>query len=267
MSLRARLVWFLGVPLAVVAILITTGTLWWRWDTARQPKVDSDLPAMDQAVTATITAAGDETPLAISGIFQGAVCELGLLRDGGRFTRSVDFYTDSGGEAALIDRIAAGLPPEYQPRRGTAVADAAAPLSATVGGVELTVRRISPGWVIARARTGCTTGTAPADPAADLAAAPGGTTLAALLTGLGTTAAHVEQHRLACPGGATTVAVVSAPADAAGLAARLTGRIPASARVVSTTANRVAYRDGDFSVIVAASDDNTAITLQHTNPC
>jgi hypothetical protein len=267
MSLRVRLLWFLGLPLAIVAILVAAGLAWWRWDGARQPKIGSDLPTMDRAIAATITATAGTAPLAISGVFRGAVCDLGLLRHGGRFTRSVDLYTEPGGETTLIDRIAAGLPATYQPHRGPAVADAAAPLTATVGGVELSVRQISPGWVIARARTGCTTGTAPVDPATDLTTAPGGADVTALLTDLGTTAAEVEQHRLACPGGQATVAVVTAPTDAAGLAQRLSTRVPAQARVVSTPSNRVVYRDGDTSVVIAASDDNSAVTIQHTSPC
>ena len=264
MSARTRLLLLVGVPLAVAGVLLTAGLLWWRWDTARQPTVHSDLPVLDELISAAVTAAGDEPPVALSGVFRGAVCDLGPLRDGGRFTRSADFYTDPGGEAELIDRVAAGLPAGYQPRRGTPAGQAPAPLTATAGtGVTLTVSRISPGWVVARARTGCTTGDAPADPTADVAtgAVPN------LLAALGARAAEARERRLGCPGGLRTVAVVTAPTDAAGLAARLAGRLPGGARAIGTSSNRVAYRDGRTSTIVAASDDNTAITLQHTTPC
>ena len=265
MSPRARLLLVVGVPLAVIGVLLTSGVLWWRWDTARQPRVTSDLPVLDDLIAATVAAAGDGPPVAVSGVFRGAVCDLGPLREGGRFTRSADLYTDPGGEAALIDRIAGGLPARYQPRRGTAAGRAPAPLTATAGaGVTLTVSRISPGWVIARARTGCTSGDAPADPPVDAATAGGITTL---LTALGTRAAEAHDRRLRCPGGLRTVAVVTAPTDAAGLAARLAGRLPDGARVTDTSSNRVAYRAGGTSTVVSASDDDTAITIQHTTPC
>ncbi len=121
---RVRLLLYISVPLAVVAVLAAPAAVWWRWDSARQPKLDSDLPAMDEAITATVTAAGPTVPLAISGVFQGAVCDFGPLRDGVRFTRSVDLYTDPRSETALID----GSPPGYPPPTNHAGASPPAPL-------------------------------------------------------------------------------------------------------------------------------------------
>jgi hypothetical protein len=41
----------------------------------------------------------------------------------------------------------------------------------------------------------------------------------------------------------------------------------AARRFASGRSNRVVYRDGDVSVIVAASDDGTAVTGQYTTTC
>ncbi len=125
--------------------------------------------------------------------------------------------------------------------------------------MELIVSRISPGWVVAQARTGCTSGTAPAE----ATTAPGAST--ALLTTLGTGPRRPRTMRSA------------APAHDHRLGGHRCGRClepePASRRPgtpdatrVTTLSNRVAYRTTTVSVIVAASDDNTAITLQ-TSAC
>jgi hypothetical protein len=65
----------------------------------------------------------------------------------------------------------------------------------------------------------------------------------------------------------TTVSVVTAPADASDLNRRLADRVPPDAQRATTSSNRVAYRTTTASVIVSASDDNTAITIQQTRPC
>jgi len=88
MSVRARLVLFVAVPLTVIGLLAAAGTLWWRWDTARQPKVTDDIPAMDTAIAETLTPAGDHTAVAISDIYRVTTCRLGPLREGGEFNRS-----------------------------------------------------------------------------------------------------------------------------------------------------------------------------------
>ena len=109
---------------------------------------------MDTAIATTLRAAGDAPVIAITGIFRGTTCDLGLLRTGGRVTRSVDLYVPVGEEEALIARIGTGLPASFAPRRGAGVGGRAAPLTTTAGGgVEVSVRHLGPGWVIARART------------------------------------------------------------------------------------------------------------------
>jgi hypothetical protein len=65
-----------------------------------------------------------------------------------------------------------------------------------------------------------------------------------------------------------TVASVSEPVDTAALQARIADVVPAGARqFASGEAHRVAYRDGPVSIVVAAVDDGTAVTVQHTISC
>jgi hypothetical protein len=269
MSVRARLLLFVCLPVAVIGVLIAAGVVWWRWDSARQPKVTDDIPVMNQAIADTLTAAGDQAAVAISGVYRAATCQLGPLRQGGVFNRSSDLYTDPGGEDALISRIAAGLPPAYQARRGTAVGGKAAPVTAAIGnGVQLSVRQFGPGWVITRARTGCTSGQ-PAAGAGDAAGGPAADTTNRLLSALGTKPAEEHQESIDCAAARllVTLAVLSQPTDTADLGGRLRGKVPATARQFTSPSNRISYRDGPTSVIVSASDDNTAVTVRHTTSC
>lgn len=270
MALRARLLLFVALPFAVIAVLAGAGIGWWRYDSARQPTVSDDIPAMDRALATTLGVAGDQTAVAITGVLRAATCRLGPLREGGEFTRSADLYTDPGGEDALISRVAASLPPDYQPQRGAAVGDNAAPMTATVGpGVQLSVRQLGPGWVTARARTGCTGGKQPTDSAPDTTGGPGMDTVDRVLSAVAARPGEVRRYTVDCPNGGrlVTVAVLSQPTGSTDLAGRLRNRVPTGARLFTSAANRVAYRDGAVSVIVAASDDNTAVTARYTTTC
>lgn len=268
MSPRSRPLLLAGIALVVVALLTAAGWAWWRWDGARRPVVDDALPAMDGAMLATLRAAGDEPVVAVGGVVRSAVCDLGPLRTGGRFTRSADLYVPVGAEDALIGRVAAGLPPGYRAQRGAAVGTNAAPLTATVATqAELSVRQLGPGWIIARVRTGCSRGQPPAADTVDVAGVPGADRLSRVLTALGTRAAETRQNRLGCPGGLRTVAVVSQRANADDLAIRLATVVPPGADRFRSPSNRVSFRDGATSVTVSASDDNTAVTITSTGGC
>jgi hypothetical protein len=90
----------------------------------------------------------------------------------------------------------------------------------------------------------------------------------AILTRLNTRADQRNDRQLACPTGtlATTV-TISAPTDSDGLPARLADMVPATARQYPSSADRIAYRDGPTSVIVAPTDDGTAVTVRYTTAC
>ena len=128
----------------------------------------------------------------------------------------------------------------------------------------LTVAQLGEGWVRATAQSDCRTGASPSTVAGSAPA-----TLAALLGTLGTAPASVHANALACPGGGQTVtwAALSGTADSAHLQQRLAPTLPASARRFVSPANRLPWRDGHASVVVAASDDGTHITVQYTVDC
>ncbi len=94
------------------------------------------------------------------------------------------------------------------------------------------------------------------------------TAVTRLLAALGTTPTTWQVQTVTCPTGAiTTVATISRATNTDNLPARLSGAVPATARRFTSGANRLAWRDGATSVIVAASDDGTHITAQRTTIC
>jgi hypothetical protein len=254
--------------LAVVAGGVAAGAAWWRWDTARQPTVGGAVTVMDRAVADAVTAAGPQAAVAISGVVRSSVCRINLFRQGGVFTAKADLYTDPGAEDSLITAMTQQLSRTYPVTRGVAVSGVRPLLADLSGGVELSVRRLSEGWLSVSARTGCSLGAAPT-PAAAAPGDAGAAGITALFARLGTQPASLSQHKLDCAAGAiTTVAAVSRPVDSASLRERLTAAIPAGARqFASGESNRVVYRTGNVSVIVGASDDGTAVTSQYTTTC
>ncbi|GIE32653.1 hypothetical protein Ait01nite_056980 [Actinoplanes italicus] len=255
----------IGVGIVVVvAALVAATAAWWRWDTQRQPRVEDVAADMNTAVADAVVAAGSEAAAAVSAVVAAAECDLGPLRTGNVFTGKADLYTDPGAEDSLITTIEQNLPDRYAVRRGPAVAGVR-PLHADLGAVSLSVRRLSPGWLAVTARSRCSL--AEMTPAASTA--PDAGTVTGLLATLGTRPARVTEQRLHCAAGdIVTVSAVSEPTGADGLRDRLTAAVPAGARrFAARDSNRITYRDGSASVVIAASDDGAAITVQHTTTC
>lgn len=269
MSIRAwrpRWAWIVTSLMVVAGLVAAGGAVWWRWDTARRPAVDDAVPAMRQAVVAAVTAAGPAAVVALSRVVRSSACRLGPLREGGVFTAKADLYTDPGREEALVDLVERGLAGRYPARRAPAVSGVRALEADPAPGVSLAVRRVDAGWLTVSARTGCSLGAAPA-PAAPPAGSDGAAAVTTIFAALGTRPASFVEHRLDCPTGpVVTVAAVSEPADSAGLAERVVVP-PGARRVPAGASNRVTYRDGAVSVIVAAADDGTTVTAQHTVGC
>lgn len=264
---RRLLVWGLSA-LLVVAVLVVGGAAWWRWDDSRQPVVRDAIGAMTSAVAAVVVAAGSDAAVAVSAVVPSTSCMLNLLTTGSQFTAAADLYTDPGTEDTVITTIAQRLPAGYAARRGPATAGVR-PLEADVtGGVLLSVRKVSVGWLTITARSGCSRGTAPA-----ATQPPAGSSATAAITSafgtLGTTPASFSQVSVPCATGRlTTVSALSAPADSSHLTDRLLPSVPATAHVFSASgSNRLVYRIGQVSTVIAASDDGTTITAQQTTGC
>jgi hypothetical protein len=256
------------VTVTVLAAATVGATLWWRWDTRRQPQVTDVLAAMNTAVADAVVAAGPDAAVAVSPVVRAAQCRLGPLREGGVFTGKADLYVHPGTEDDLITTIERQLPARYATTRATAVAGVRA-LRADAGGtISVSVRKLSPGWLGVSARSACSLGAAAAPAAAD-GSGTGAATLTGLLQRLGTRPASITEQRVRCPAGdIVTLSAISETTATDDLIRRLTDVVPPGARTFTTVdANRVSYRDGAVSIVVAGSDDGTAVTAQHTTVC
>jgi len=266
-SMRVR-TWILVLAAALVAVagLAAVGRVAWRADLARQPNVDDGIGAMDTAVATVLAVAGDQAAGAVAGMVRSTTCRVGTLRhSGGDYTRAADLVTDAGTESDLLSRIAAGLADRYpvQHTNGTAALDA------DVGhGVQLHVYRLGDGWLTVQASTECVIGPGSTDPSPMPLTGPAAQTIDNVLSLLDTHAAATHIDNIRCSqGGVATAVAISEPTNSADLADRLQPRLPADAHPFRSTSNRVAYRDGPASVIVAASDDGTEVTVRYTQPC
>lgn len=254
--------------LVLLAGAVGAGAAWWRWDTDRQPQVRDAVAAMTRAVADAVTAAGPSVAVAVSGVVRSTDCRINPVRRGGLFSANADLYTRPGEEEDVVTAMATALSRSYAVRRAVAVSGFR-PLEADLPpGIRLSVRRLSQGWLAVSARTGCSLGSAPS-PATDPVDPAARDAVTALFAGLGTRPASFTTHRLPCPQGSiTTVAAVSEAADTADLTTRLSAVVPADAGLFDPgDANRVVYRAGAASVVVAASDDGTSFTSQYTVSC
>jgi hypothetical protein len=265
--MKRRLLLSVLAGVVVLAALAGGGAAWWHWDTGRQPQVRDVVAAMNRAVADVVVAAGPDAAVAVSPVVRSTDCHLGFLRTGGIFTARADLYTNLGDEDSVITALGQRLPAGYAVSRGPLVAGARS-LRATSGAVGVSVQRLSPGWLGVIARSGCSLGTATAPPPA-AATGTAATALTGLLAHLGTRPAVLTQQQVSCAAGAiVTVAAVSEPVDSSRLATRLAAVVPATAtRFISGDSNRVVYRDGATSVIIAASDDGTSVSAQYTTTC
>lgn len=255
------------VAVVAVAALAGGGSAWWRWDTGRQPHVADVVAGMNQAVADVVVAAGPGAAFAVSPVVRSSRCRLGPFRQGGIFTAKADLYTDPGAEDALITGIAGRLPAGYAVSRGPAIGGVR-PLRATAGpAVAVAVQRLSPGWLSVTARSGCSLGATATPPPAP--AGPAVTALTELLGRLGTAPAALTEREVRCAAGSiVTVAAVSRAADSGQLASRLRAAVPSGARLLASgESNRVVYRQGDAAVVIAASDDGSAVTAQYSTLC
>jgi hypothetical protein len=268
-TVSRRTWWLVAVSVALaLAIDATIAATVWQHTRPRLPALTAVAPTLDEAIAAVVTAAGDSAAVTVAGMVATTSCQRTFLAKGNRFNRAADLYTDPGAEDTLIGRIAAALPAGEHPQRGTRIGGGAASLTADLGGdVHLRVSQLGAGWVVATAETGCRTADRP-QPARTTPPADAATAITALLATLGATPTTWQVDTVTCPAGAiTTVNTISQPTSTGNLRTRLAGAAPTTARQFTSDANRLAWRDGATSVVVAASDDGTHITAQRTTAC
>jgi hypothetical protein len=260
------------VAVAVTAVLgLTLGAtafVVWQHVRPRLPALSAAAPALDRAIATVVNAAGDDAAVTVSGLVPVTSCEHTPLAKGSRFTRTANLYTDPGGEDAVIDHVAAALPPSEHPVRSAPSPSGVSGLTATLGGgITLQVIAIGDGWLAATAETDCRTGAADPPPAGPQPASlvdP----VTQILIGLGTQPTGFHSETVACARGhITTLDTASAATSTGNLATRLAKVVPPGARQFASTSNRLAWRVGGVSTIVAASDDGTEIDVQRTTGC
>ena len=159
-SPRARRA-LIAVTVAWGLLLAGTG-IWYSLHgrpTAReQTTVARAEPVATQAIEDVVRAAGPSVVPAVSGFTKVADCSVTPARGGADYQRVVSLYTPSGTEAALLDRIAAGLPARYHAAAYHSPGGAVHTLSADAGYyVAVTGSVLSAGLVSVRADTGCRT--------------------------------------------------------------------------------------------------------------
>jgi hypothetical protein len=265
---RKRWITVAAVTAVVGVALGATAVVVWQHVRPRLPTLAAAEPALDRAIATTVTAAGTDAAVTVSGLVQTTSCQHTFLAKGSRFTRTANLYTDPGGENTVIDDVAAALPAGEHPVRGTPSPSGVSGLTADLGdGITLQVIAIGDGWLAATAETDCRSGELTPDPTGPQPASlvdP----VTQLLAALGTRPSGFHAETVACARGRiTTLDSASVATTTANLASRLATVVPAGARQFQSTSNRLAWRQGTVSTIVASSDDGTQITVQRTTGC
>jgi hypothetical protein len=253
-----------AAAVATVLIYAAVAVTTWHVGRPRLPALAAVQAGVDETIVTVAGAGGGSVAVEVGSLTAAATCDRLLVARGFRFTRTADIYTDPGAENAVIGRIAAAIgqpaPSAGSPSPGPSRANQ---LTVTTNGVTLSVAPIAEGWLAATAQTGCRAGAAPDQARPDQPPEA----IATLLTRLGTGAAGWHREAIRCPGGGqlTVEDAISEPTDTGSLAQRLA--VPPTARLIVSPANRVIWREGAVSTVVAASDDGTRITVQRTTVC
>lgn len=256
-----RLRWWIAGTCLVLVVLAGGAVQIWRNTHPRAATVATVTPALDRAIAAVVAAVGTRAAVTVTELVPATSCPGGSV-----FTVTANLYTVPGGEGPVIAAIAATIPSGEQPHRSAALGGGAPSLDANLGGgATLQVIQLDQGWISATARSGCRA----AAPASAPPAPPGAT--AALTTILGTLgSAPVGFHTdaIGCASGAiVTVSTASGPMNLANVHARLATLPPAGTTVFTSPSDRIAWREGSVSTVIAAADDGTHVTAQQTTSC
>ncbi|GII21377.1 hypothetical protein Pme01_09740 [Planosporangium mesophilum] len=224
-----------------------------------QTSVSQALPTVDRAVAEAVTAAAPAGAVAQVGGYHevSGRCTVTAVRNGARYERVAHLYVPAGQEGALLDRIRAALPGDYdaqvRDRRLTADAGDFVALKGSVEGA---------GEVRISADTGCRPLTAPVREASEAAdRRPVEAVLATLKVG----GAAWQTHRVPCAQGGY-VRTVQADGPAGSGPASLVDALRATAPdAVVARPELYAYRSGPVGIV--ARTRNGAVTVTATTGC
>jgi hypothetical protein len=257
--LALAVVW--GLVLVIGAVLaIREGP-----PTAReQTSVAQAAAVVDRAAAQVASAASVDglAVVAISGFERAGVCRVTLLRRGARYQRSVTAVVTAGTEQALLERVAARLPPSY----AASVRGGTAPRLTGDAGfyVRITAGVSAPGQIRFVIDTG------DCRPEGDILAAPQPSATSAqrapvesLLATLGVAAQQWTAYQVMCPGWGSMV-TVEAVGD--GNPGRLDVALHGiSAQPVVASADIYGYRSEQVGVMVRESGHR--IVASSTTSC
>jgi hypothetical protein len=222
------------IAVAVVwGVLLAVTGIWYSFHgraTAReQTTIEAARPTVDEAVQNVVRAAGASVVPAISGYGKASDCAVTPVRSGVTYQRIARLYTPVGSEAALLDRLAAGLPGSYHAQAHHSPGGAVHTLAADAGNFVVVNGSVAlPGLVEIVADTGCRPlGNAPAvDPTGGPVGNPFGVTGVSRVHSLPCGLRTVEVHGGAVRplnglvGSGVVVSTADVYADRSGVAAR-----------------------------------------------
>jgi hypothetical protein len=255
------------IVITVVWVLVLAGAALWHvrrgGPTDReQTTIGAAKVTTDRLAADAVAAAGPGAVVDVGGFEDRGSCRITVARGGVQHAREINLYAPVGGEAALLDAMAAGLPQAYraevsgQPNTRRLRAD---------GGnyVALTGTVVGPGQVRVVIDTGCRQDAGdlaePTDPPIEARAA-----VTDVLTVLGSPTVTWRSTALPCANG-TTLWTVTATGPANG-AALDTSLAKLAASPVLAEHARVAWRTGGLSRWATSGDDGI-VTVGATTSC
>jgi hypothetical protein len=223
-----------------------------------QTSVGQALPTVDRAIADVVVAAEPAGAVAeISGYREvSARCSITAFRDGARYERAAYLYVPAGQEPALLDRIAAKLPRDYDARVRRS---GARQLTADAGDfVALRGGIAGPGQVRFTADTGCRPLTGPVSEAEPTSVAANRLPVQAVLATLEVSDVHWQTHRVPCRRGGSVWTVQAE--GRAGSAPTVDALRAASPDALVARPDLYVYRSGPVGIVARSRDGVPTVT-------
>jgi hypothetical protein len=263
---RRRLLVVVVTAWAVLVIVLAAYAVRRHESTVRaQTSVAQALPTVDRGIAEVVAAAESAGAVAeISGYREvSGRCTITAARDGARYERATHLYVPAGQERALLDRIAATLPRDYDarvrragPHQFTADAGDFVAIQGDLGG---------PGEVRLAADTGCRPLTGPVIQSQPSPDAADRLPVQAVLATLKVTDVRWQTHRVACVrGGSVWTVQADGPAGSAPTSLVDALRTTSPDAVVARP-DLYVYRSGPVGMVARNRDG--ALTVTATTVC